>query len=271
MERVASRGEAALYRGLTAVKLGEYGEARERLSAVAAACPASPLGSQALLILVALELDPRNPERDPRRARDLAEGYFAAPRKPAWTEPAMESLYLLAVELGAVSDSTVAGPAGLPRGDSLLAVADSVAAVADSLAAASGAADSVAPEVGFPAPDSLHAVPEDPPAEVADSGTAEEPAGAGRSPDSTRAGDAVASADTALSLKADGGLSCGSTRPGPFLGVLRPPELPGSPLMERVTTLLAERAALRENASRLERRLAELQQELERIRATLSP
>lgn len=269
---MASQGEAALYRGLTAVKLGEYGEARERLSAVAAACPASSLGSQALLILVALELDPRNPERDPRTARNLAEGYFAAPRKPAWTEPAMESLYLLAVELGAVSDSAVAGPAGLPRGDSLLAVADSVAAVADSLAAASGAADSVAPEVGLPAPDSLHAVPEDPPAEAADSGTAaEEPAGAGRSPDATRAGDAVPSPDTALSLKADGGLSCASTRPGPFLGVLRPPELPGSPLMERLTTLLAERAALRENASRLERRLAELQQELERIRATLSP
>lgn len=271
LETVASAGELALYRGLVAAKLGDYTAARDRLGTVAASCPVSPLGSQALLTLVALELDPRNPGRDPDRARSLAERYFADPRKPAWTEPAMESLYLLALELGAAtSDSIVSGELDLPRGDSLLAVADSVAAVADSLSAARGAIDSAAraeatpEEAPFDAPaDSASSMAEargDPVAEVPRERT-------------PSVGDTVSrgGVDPRTPLDAEGGLSCASTRPGPYLGELRAPHLPGSPLMERLSALVAERAALRRNTAELERKLAELQQELERIRATLSP
>lgn len=98
--RPAGGVERALVAGLVAAKLGDFEAARREIGWVATVCPDRPAGHQALLALAGIELDPRNPRRDPAAARRAVERYLASPTKPAWTEPTAKTLYLLAVELG---------------------------------------------------------------------------------------------------------------------------------------------------------------------------
>lgn len=96
-----TEAERALVRGLVALKMGDYGAARAQLAALADACPDTPAGNRALLGWMSLEIDPRNPDRDLVTARRLGERYLLGPGKPAWTEPAAKTLYLLALDVGA--------------------------------------------------------------------------------------------------------------------------------------------------------------------------
>ncbi len=105
LEPVETEIEKEFVRGLVSLKLGDYEQAREAISHVVESCHASTIGAQALLALAAIELDPRNPDRDPATARGLAERYLSLSAKPAWTEPAIETLYLLAVDLGGGTES----------------------------------------------------------------------------------------------------------------------------------------------------------------------
>lgn len=97
----APQPEAQLEAGLAALELGEYDRARRHLSWVYTTHWAEPAGQQALLALIAADLDPRNPDRRLGDAADLAARLIVNPDAPEWAEPLAESLYLLALQMGA--------------------------------------------------------------------------------------------------------------------------------------------------------------------------
>ena len=87
--------------GLEAMAAQDFGRARTLLDRVYRLHWQESVGQHALLVLAAAEIDPRNNERRLAVASDLAGRYLNVPEPPRWTIPLAESLYLLAVELGA--------------------------------------------------------------------------------------------------------------------------------------------------------------------------
>ena len=87
--------------GLIALEEADYNIAYDNLLEVRSVCGDSPLGQQALLVLAAAELDPRNPERQIELAAEFAAHYLGLPNRAAWAQPLAESLYLLSMEIGA--------------------------------------------------------------------------------------------------------------------------------------------------------------------------
>ena len=83
-----------------------YDAAHARLLEVVDLCGSAPLGQQALLLMAAAELDPRNP--DPRRdlAAESTALLWEETHGRGWVHTITESLYLIALRLGARS----AGP-----------------------------------------------------------------------------------------------------------------------------------------------------------------
>jgi peptidoglycan hydrolase CwlO-like protein len=96
--------EAELDRGLTALRAREYDDARRILEPVYQSSWQQPVGQEALLALAAMELDPRNPERRLWAGADLAGRLLSIPQASAADVPVAETLYLLAVELGAAEE-----------------------------------------------------------------------------------------------------------------------------------------------------------------------
>jgi hypothetical protein len=92
--------EERLERGVTALLSADYQAAYDDLAWVAATCPATEPGDQALLALLALELDPRNAQARPEVAADLAARRLTAGGN-SWVLPVVETFYLLALDLGA--------------------------------------------------------------------------------------------------------------------------------------------------------------------------
>lgn len=90
--------------GVIALKAGDYDAASEHLALVAERDAGDALGQQALLMVAALEMDPRNPKRRLPLGSDLTGSYLKLERTPAWTTPVAETLYLLAIELGAAEN-----------------------------------------------------------------------------------------------------------------------------------------------------------------------
>lgn len=215
LDPIETEIEIAFAHGLAALKVGDYETARRSLERVAYGCAGAPIGSRALMTLIAVELDPRNPTADLREARRLAARYIALPEKPAWTEPAIESLYLVALELGG-SEISVAAE--------------------DSTGEAT-----VDPAYGT-APVGIEAVPND--------------------------GDPLAGRGT---LAHDPSSSCMNAQPDPLVGELAQPDLPHDPIADRLGASEADRVRLQRRVGTLEVELAELQQELARIRETLKP
>lgn len=84
-----------------AVASGERDVAYARVLETLERCGTRPLGQQALLLLAASELDPRNP--DPRLPLALrsAQLVLQASEPEAWARVLAESLYLLALRIGA--------------------------------------------------------------------------------------------------------------------------------------------------------------------------
>jgi len=97
----APEPEAQLAAGLAALEHGEYSRARSHLGWVYSNHWDEPAGRQALLALIAADLDPRNPDRRLANAAELAARLVTGDEAPAWTSPLGESLYLIALELGA--------------------------------------------------------------------------------------------------------------------------------------------------------------------------
>jgi hypothetical protein len=90
--------------GMAAVRRGDFAQANTDLNWVADHHPNDEIGRRALLIMAALELDPRNPRRGLARGADLAGAYLKSDQNERWTEPVAQSLYLLALELGAAEE-----------------------------------------------------------------------------------------------------------------------------------------------------------------------
>ncbi len=93
----------AMMDGLAAARRGGFEPAVRALEGVARECRGTALGASARVALLGVLLDPRNPDRDPGRARRVAEAYLLSPGRPAWTEPVVEALYLIALDLGGAS------------------------------------------------------------------------------------------------------------------------------------------------------------------------
>ncbi|HEX6939712.1 MAG TPA: hypothetical protein VF158_09900 [Longimicrobiales bacterium] len=90
-----------LAEGLAALERGDYRGAYEPLSWVYTRYAGEAIGQQALLVLAAAEMDPRNPSRRLAVGAELAGRYLRMRGIAPWTEPVAETMYLLALELGA--------------------------------------------------------------------------------------------------------------------------------------------------------------------------
>ena len=87
--------------GVQALARGEYARAHTELTWVAQRYGHQDEGQRALLLLSALEMDPRNPSRRNEVGADLAANYLRLPDRDAWIDPLAQTLYLLGLELGA--------------------------------------------------------------------------------------------------------------------------------------------------------------------------
>jgi hypothetical protein len=94
---------ALLHDGVAAVEAQEFLRARGLLEPLVRERPHEPIGQQAALVLIAAELDARNPQRRLWAAADQAGRLLSSPLEP-WLVPVAESYYLLALELGAAEE-----------------------------------------------------------------------------------------------------------------------------------------------------------------------
>lgn len=236
--------ESAFVGGLSAARSGDYEEARLQLEWVAGVCPNTGVGSKALLTLLAVELDPRNPERSPEAAADAARRYLASAKKPAWTEPTLASLYLLSLDLREP-----------------MAEDDSVAAAAPG---------DTADPAGVPPPDPPEGEGGKAAGATGRSGVTPYDADPAATDGETGASKARGAGADDLDI-ARGAYRCEAPGIEVLVGALEVPPHPGDPLGERLHDAEGERGRLRQLVARLEQRIAQLEQELERIRATLKP
>lgn len=90
-----------LDRASAALDGGEFMEAGRILRFLASRCESGDDGRAAVLLLAAVHLDPRNPHGSPVAAARLSARYLQVPSAPPSTLGEAESLYLLALDLGA--------------------------------------------------------------------------------------------------------------------------------------------------------------------------
>jgi hypothetical protein len=103
-------GAGGLDAGALALRRGEFVRARDALVEVRRTCGDARLGRQALLLIAALETDPRNPSGDPDRAAALAGHWLTRPETFPWTRPVAETIYLHALRAGGKPFSASAKP-----------------------------------------------------------------------------------------------------------------------------------------------------------------
>lgn len=92
---------STLERALGALELGHYRAAWTDLSSIYSEAGDAPEGRQALVALIAAEMDPRNPVRRLDVGANLALSGLQRPEPADWADPLLETFYLLALELGA--------------------------------------------------------------------------------------------------------------------------------------------------------------------------
>jgi hypothetical protein len=90
--------------GAAAVEAQQYLEARGYLEPLFYERPTEAVGQQALLVLLAAELDNRNPDRRLWAAADLAGRFLTNEPVEPWLVPLVETFYLVAMELGAAEE-----------------------------------------------------------------------------------------------------------------------------------------------------------------------
>lgn len=90
-----------LQAGVQALAMEDWTRARGFLEPLYHERWGEPVGQQALLLLTAAELNPRNPDRRLWAAADRSARLLNIPELPRWMVPVAESFYLLANELGA--------------------------------------------------------------------------------------------------------------------------------------------------------------------------
>ena len=92
--------EAELQRGIAAAQAQDYATAREVLEPLYRTYWTEESGRRALMVLTAVELDPRNATRRLYAASDFATTLLNAQEMPSWEKSLAETMYLLSVELG---------------------------------------------------------------------------------------------------------------------------------------------------------------------------
>lgn len=97
--------QARLALGLSALAEHDAVTAREHFEAVYREHGDEPVGTQALLALIAGELDPHNPTRSLSTTAELATELLHAPDAPPWSRTLGHTLYLVALELGAKEEA----------------------------------------------------------------------------------------------------------------------------------------------------------------------
>ena len=133
--------ERRFEQALADLSTGNLARAQEHLHSVATNHARERIGRKALLVLVAAELDPRNPERRLWAAADMSARLLSPTGEPEWAEPIAETLYLLSLELGANEERIARAEAArdsaeaLPKlpGPSFVAQMDALRAQRDSL------------------------------------------------------------------------------------------------------------------------------------------
>jgi hypothetical protein len=114
-----SEPEVRLEMGLDALAERDFTRAQRHLEWVYRNYWQEPVGQQALLVLVSAELDPRNTTRRLWASADMAARLLGIPQAPRWMDPIGESMYLLALELGANEDRLDRALAALDSAQSL--------------------------------------------------------------------------------------------------------------------------------------------------------
>ena len=249
-----SDAERVLSRGLLALSDGDYRVARRALSRVAGDCPGTVPGVEALVALLAVELDPRNADADPARARQLAEAFLALPVKPAWTEPTVETLYLLSLDAAAARQAAKSGdrPAEEPVGWSGARPEATTGTIGGAEEVREGSEGWLAWH-RWGARDAAHD-------DNGSFGSAASPF-----PEERRA-PAAGNEGPFPPLR-----SCEVTGVGLSTGASLPPDRARPGLAELFVAARADRDSLQATVVRLEREVRELRQELARIRETLKP
>jgi hypothetical protein len=97
-------GDERYAAGMAALRSGDYVNANLQLGWVAEHYPNEEIGKRALLVVSALEMDPRNPTRRIALGSELAAAYLRLPEVPQWTAPLAQTMYLLGLELGAAEE-----------------------------------------------------------------------------------------------------------------------------------------------------------------------
>lgn len=86
--------------GVRALERGDFAAARSDLTWVAQNYRHAKEGQRALLVLAALETDPRNPTRRIDAGAELAASYLRLEKRDEWLQPIAQTVYLVALELG---------------------------------------------------------------------------------------------------------------------------------------------------------------------------
>ena len=96
----SSKAEDRFTAGVRALARGDFAAARTDLTWVAQHHGHQKEGQRALIVLAALEADPRNPTRRIDASAQLTGSYLRLPERDEWLEPVAQTLYLLGLELG---------------------------------------------------------------------------------------------------------------------------------------------------------------------------
>ncbi|MBR9990791.1 MAG: hypothetical protein KFH98_13605 [Gemmatimonadetes bacterium] len=92
---------AQLNQGIAALEAHDYAGARALLEPLYRGYWQDRVGQQAMLALIAIDLDNRNPGRQLWQAAEMSARLLSIPQLEPWLIPVGESYYLLALELGA--------------------------------------------------------------------------------------------------------------------------------------------------------------------------
>ncbi len=101
---VANVSALRLSEALTALDTLQYAPAIQQLQGLAQTYPQHVVGREALLLAAAALLDPRNPQPQLDQGAGLLRQYLAGADTSDWTRPVARTLYLLALQVGALAE-----------------------------------------------------------------------------------------------------------------------------------------------------------------------
>jgi vacuolar-type H+-ATPase subunit I/STV1 len=115
---------AQLNQGVAALEAQDYAGARALLEPLYREHWQDGVGQQAMLALIAADLDNRNPDRRLWAAAEMAARLLSIPELEPWLIPVGESYYLLALELGAQEERVARADAARAAAEAEVAAAE---------------------------------------------------------------------------------------------------------------------------------------------------